>query len=396
MVQPLKSGEPKELFAGSGARYLPTGHIVYRLPNNSNLFAVAFDLDTLAVKGGPVPVVERLTQAAFSDAGTLVYTPGTVSGATQSGRTLVWVNREGKEEPLGAPPNNYFQPKISPDGTRLALTMGPVMNEDIWIWDIIRKTLTKLTFEKTRELVPLWSPDGKRIFYWSNHEDATAGGVYWKAADGTGEVQKVALAPDRQLHPYSWSSDGKSLLLAEIVTLTNVDIGMTAEGDRTRKPLLQTEYVESMPMLSPDGRWMAYLSNESTGAVLKDEIYVRPFPEVNKGKWQVSTGGGNSALWSPDGRELFYLSLDNSVMSVAVETKPTLRFGTPKLLFKNTNRAASQTSGITWDIHPDGKRFLMMKPAEAAPSTAAAPAVRPKINIVLNWTEELKQRVPLK
>ena len=178
--------------------------------------------------------------------------------------------------------------------------------------------------------------------------------------------------------------------MQEAVTTTNVNLSiLPMEGERTRKVLLQTENATGMPKVSPDGRWMAYFSNESS----KNEVYVRPFPEVNSGKWQVSTDGGSSPLWSPDGRELFYLSNDNSVMAVAVETKPTLSFGTPKSLFKSIYAGATIGSGTPWDIHPDGKRFLMMKLPGAAPSTAAA--LR-EINIVLNWFEELKQRVPVK
>jgi Tol biopolymer transport system component len=280
---------------------------------------------------------------------------------------------------------------------RVALNIGPPINADVWVWDVVRKNLTKLTFHKSRTITPIWTLDGKRIVYWSGHEDARFGGVYWKAADGTGEVEKLVSAPDRELHPFSWSSDGKTLVMQEMVTLTNLDISiLSMEGDRTRKLLLQTEYVEGQPKVSPDGRWMAYSSNETTGVALKGEVYVRPFPEVNKGKWQVSTGGGNSVLWSPDGRELFYLSEDNSVMAVAVETKPTLSFGTPKMLFRSTNLGVTIGSGTPWDIHPDGKRFLMMKPPAPTVAAPAAAAPRPKINIVVNWFEELKQRVPVK
>jgi serine/threonine protein kinase/Tol biopolymer transport system component len=394
MVQSPKLAEPKELFAGGAARYLPTGHIVYMLPTNNNLFAVAFDADKLEVKGGPVPIVEGVIQASVSDAGTLVYIPGgTTSGATQSGRTLVWVNREGKEEPLGTPPNNYMYPKISPNGREIALSVAEESSGsvDIWIWDIVRKNLTKLTFDKKLALPPIWTLDGKRIVYWSDHEVPDTGAMYWKPADGTGQAEKLGSAPDRRLLPYAWSSDGKTLVLNEVIKQTTVDLGIFAmEGTRTRKPLLATEYVESQPEISSDGRWIAYASDES-GRI---EIYVRPFPEVNKGKWQASTSGGNSPLWSPDGRELFYLSEDNSVMSIAVETKPTLSLGTPRVLFRSTNVGFSITGGTPWDISPDGKRFLMMKPPA---STGGQSAEQPgKINIVLNWLEELKQRVPVR
>jgi Tol biopolymer transport system component len=395
MVQSLKSGETKELCAGVLPRYLPTGHIIHRLPNNSNIFAISFALDRLQVVGGSVPVVEGVSQAAVSDAGTLAFITGTTSAAAPAQHTLVWVDRKGKEEAIAAPPNTYGQPKISPDGTRVALSVGPLLNEDIWIWDIVRKTLTRLTFDKTRELVAIWTPDSKRIIYWSNHEDASNGGIYWKPADGTGGAEKLGSAPDRQAFPYSLSSDGKTLLTQEVVTMTNLDIGMLSmEADHKRKELLQSEYEEAQPMISPDGRWMAYASNEATGVSLKTDIYVRPFPEVSKGKWQVSTSGGSCPLWSPDGRELFYLSADNSVMAVAVETKPTISFGTPKMLFKSTYLGLTSASGTPWDIHPDGKRFLMIKPSAPTAATPGAATPRPKINIVLNWFEELKQRVP--
>ena len=167
---------------------------------------------------------------------------------------------------------------------------------------------------------------------------------------------------------------------------------LSMEGDHARTPLLQSpEYVEVQPKLSPDGRWMAYISDESG----KREVYVRPFPEVNKGRWQVSIKGGVSPLWSPDSRELFYFSEDDgSVTSVAVETAPVFKPGTPKKLFpRAAYLGGGTTPGTPWDIHPDGKRFLMIRRPDAPPAAGAKPR---KINVVLNWFEELKQRVPVK
>jgi serine/threonine-protein kinase len=357
--------------------------LVYGLQNNNNLFAVPFDLHKLEVKGGPVPIVEIGSWFAYSNSGTLVYLPGTTSTAAPW-RTLVWVNRAGKEEPLGTPPNEYRYPKVSPDGTRVALTIDTGGN-DIWIWDVVRKTMTRLTFDK-HSVQSIWTPDGKRIVYYSGREAGLIG-IYWKAADGTGEDEKLASTSDRSLYPWSWSSDGKTLVMTELTDSTKHDIGvLSMEGDRVRKPLLQHEgYNVAQPEISPDGRWMAYTSDESG----QNEIYVRPFPEVNKGRWQVSTSGGGWPLWSPDGRELFYLSLD-SAMAVSVETGPTLSFGTPKTLFRLAY-FLSELGGALWDISPDGKRFLMMK--EAGSGAGGGPR---KINIVLNWFEELKQRVPVK
>jgi serine/threonine-protein kinase len=160
------------------------------------------------------------------------------------------------------------------------------------------------------------------------------------------------------------------------------------KGKREWRPLLNQKYTEFQPKISPDGTWLAYASMESG----KFEIYVRPFPEVNKGRWQVSTSGGHTPLWSPDGQVLFYLN-DDAVMGVPVETGPTFKAGKPETLFRGTYVRMSANDGQPWDIHPDGKRFLMMKEPEAVASASGGPR---KINIVLNWLEELKQRVPVK
>jgi serine/threonine protein kinase len=400
VIQSLKTGERKVLFKGGSAMYLPTGHLVYFLQNNNiqNIVAIPFSLERLEVTGGSVPIIEGVRSSVISRSGTLVYVsqPRIAAGSksvTASGYTLVWANREGKEEPLSAAPNVYGIFKISPDGTRVALTAGASGNEDIWIWDVVRETMTRLTFDEGDDSAPLWTPDGKRIVYSSNREK-TFGGIYWKAADGTGEVEKLGLVPDRAMSPFSWSKDGKTLVLWEMtLTPLQMDIGMLSmEGNRARMPLLHEKYSESYPKISPEGRWMAYQSDESG----KYEVYVRPFPDVNKGKWQVSTNGGDSPLWSPDGRELFYRSGD-SFISVEVETEPAFRPAKPKVLFKGTyfSIAAAAFEFTLWDISPDGKRFLMMRPP--APTGAAPTAAGPrKINIVLNWFEELKHRVPVK
>jgi Tol biopolymer transport system component len=389
MVQSLESGEPKELLAGANPRYLPTGHIVYAEENN--LFAVRFDQNKLEMTGGRVSLVEGVYLSDFclqytvSDSGTLAYIPG-VTGKSVAARTLVWVDRNGKEEPLGAQPDAYRTPKISPDGTKVALTVGMGRNSNIWIWDLFRKTLSRLTYDKGEDSSPIWSPDGKRIVFASQREGAR--GIYWKAADGTGKIDKLSTGFHFFAGDISWSGDGKALVFMEVFNDSLSFIGiaqMLMEGDRASKPLLREKYVQANPQISPDGRWIAYMSEESG----KNEIYVRPFPEVNSGKWPVSTSGGIEPRWSRDGRELFYRNGD-AMMAVTVETKPTFKAGVPKELFRGTYFS---TLGIHWDISPDGKRFLMIK--ESAGKTPAAAGPR-KINIVLNWLEELKQRVPIK
>jgi serine/threonine-protein kinase len=179
------------------------------------------------------------------------------------------------------------------------------------------------------------------------------------------------------------------MVLMESIGGLNYSIGLLSmEGDHKRTPLIQERSTNGQPQISRDGRWVAYMSTESG----KPEIYVRPFPDVNLGKFKVSTSGGDSPLWSPDGRELFYRSGD-SVIAVSVQTAPTFKPGKPGILFQGTYVSASLQDAHTWDISPDGKRFLMMKATAAIASAEEGPR---RINIVLNWIDELKQRVPVK
>jgi Tol biopolymer transport system component len=246
--------------------------------------------------------------------------------------------------------------------------------------------MTPLNVGGRNSVSPVWSPDGKRITLsstsYGNYYEKD--GVYWKAADGTGGDEVLALTSQLGWFfiPSCWSSDGKNLV--GIISYQR-SIGMLSmEGDLTLKPLLQEDYQETQPAISPDGHWMAYTSDESRA----NEIYVRSFPDVNREKRQVSTSGGDSPLWSPDGRELFYLC-GNAVMAVSVKTQPSFDIvGTPQVLFRGTYL------GSNWDISPDGKLFLMIKPPGTSGEESAAEAPR-KINIVLNWFNELKQKVPV-
>ncbi len=262
MVESLKSGQRKTLFPGDTARYLPTGHVVYGV--GSNIFAIPFDADRLEVTGGPVPMVEGVFrmggafQYAVSESGTLVYIPGTeLTAATPSQRTLVWVDRTGKEESLGAPTNAYAFPRISPDGTRVALAISTGGNEDIWIWDLRRKTLTRLTFDPGIDTMPLWTPDSRRIAYFSLPAEGKPQ-ICWKAADGTGKVELLGSLPNTYSLPSSWADNGKTLI-ATVFGYSNLgsdfstrsipfDVGaLTMEGDHKGKMLLQEKYTESQP-----------------------------------------------------------------------------------------------------------------------------------------------------
>lgn len=235
--------------------------------------------------------------------------------------------------------------------------------------------MSRLTFNQS-SWCPLWSRDGKRIVY----EFGAIGKVTIgsKAADGTGnEELLVSEHAQVEMAPSSWARDMKTLVLTENSGFGTAIRALSLEGNRSLKTLIN---LASQPKISPDGRWMAYASTQ-TG---KSEIFVRPFPEIEKGTWQVSTNGGSAPLWSPNGRELFYRNGD-FVMTAAVQTEGTFGTGKTEILFEGKH------VGSSWDISPDGKRFLMVK--EAGSNTTEAGV---QLNVIVNWTEELKQRVPVK
>jgi serine/threonine-protein kinase len=392
MLYSPQSGEDRELFPGHAARYLPTGHIVYEL--EKDLLAVPFDLESLEVSGGSVPLVEGVLrrggapQYEISDAGTLVYLREMDPNMLAS-RSLLWVDRKGTEEPLYDSPDLFWHPRLSPDGTQVALCSQQGEGaSDTRIWNLARRTLTRLTFDPAADEFPLWTPDGTRIIFYSGREGNTR--LYLRSADGTGSAEPIGSTGTGWIYPGSWSADGKTLLVQENNTGNFRICALSMEKDGELKPLLEGDAMFVQPKISPDGRWLAYTSNESGG----NEIYVRPYPEVDGGRWQVSNNGGDSPLWSPDGRELFYRNGD-AAMAVAVKSDPAFDIENPTVLFQGMYYSADFIPGTTelspWDISPDGKRFLMMKNAGVGESTGGGPR---RINIILNWFEELKQRVP--
>jgi serine/threonine-protein kinase len=226
----------------------------------------------------------------------------------------------------------------------------------------------------------LWTPDGRRIVFGSNREGAF--NLFWKAADGTGAAEQLTDSPNFKV-PHTLSLDGKQLVYRESTAESGSDFRvLTLEGERSSKALLATEFDESNGEVSPDGRWLAYQSNESG----QFEIYVRPFPDVNEGRWPISTGGGTRPLWGPDGRELFYLESGGRLTVIPVQTSPSFAAGSAEVLLEETYFAA--VGGRTYDISLDGRRFLMIK--ESGEDTS----VRLSMTVVLNWFEELRARVP--
>ena len=333
-VLDLSTGEQRVLLqGGTHPHYVSSGHLVYSVANT--LRAVRFDADRLEVVGDPIPVVEGVrspidggANVDVSDTGTLVYQRGDVAGAGT--RTLVWVDRAGQEEPLAA-------------------------------------------------------PDGERVVFASLRDGPYT--LYSRAADGTGEVERLATGGAPQL-PSSWSPDGTTLVIAEQHPETGWDSAvLSMDDERVSELLIQTEFSDYYPEVSPDGRWLAYASTESG----QNEIYVRPFPEVNAGKWQISRDSGLFPVWGPDGRELFYVSVnDATMMVVPVDTDPTFRPGNPEVLF-NASAFLLQPGPRTFDIAPDGQRFLWARQG-VTPDETSTPA---DIIVVENWTQELLERVPI-
>ena len=380
-VETLGTGERRNLVqSATHPRYAASGHLVYA--QGGNLMAVPFDHQQLVVLGAAVPVVEGVLQSRASGAaqyslsatGSLVYIPG---GIEEDNQKLVWVTRSGTELLLAAPAHPYIFPRLSPDGRRVAVGIAE-REAQVWLHDLSRETLTRFTFEGNRNLNSIWTPDGKGIAYLSN-KDGT-GNIYWQRADGSGGLERLTSSEYTQV-PMSWSPDGQLLAFMENNPTTGYDIWVLRLSDRKAQPFLRTPFNESVPRFSPDGRWLTYVSNESG----RYEIYVQPYPGPG-GKWQISTEGGTEPTWNPNGSELFYRS-GNKMMAVETTTRPSFTASKPRVLFEGRYEPSPATTP-NYDVSPDGQRFLMLKPNQ---QEASAPT---QINVVLNWFEELKRRVP--
>ena len=386
----LDTGEVTRLgLAGTSPHFVSTGHLVYAGEDGS-VRAVRFDPTRLEVSGNPVPVVEnvvvKLSGAAnfsVSRDGSLVYVASGGEGSLLP--TFAWVDREGREEAINLPPNSYGIPRLSPDGTRVAVQINDPDNIDVS--ELARRTLTKVTTDSAADFTGVWSPDGERVVFTSLRDDGPGQGLFWRAFDGTGPVEQLmTLDAAGPLNAYGWSPDGTRLVFAHgSVPGQGWDIGvLLLDGDHAWEPLIETEANERRPALSTDGNWIAYMSDE-TG---QDEIYVQRFPALGQ-KQQISISGGTRPQWAHDGHELFYAKA-NALMAVPIEPGPTLQPGTPELLFQRAERF--ENPGLGFEVSPDDQRFLILQ--EGRPTNDGVPQA-PEITVVLNWFKELKERVPV-
>ena len=374
------TGENHMVLQGASmARYAPTGHLIFA--KGGSIYAVGFDLETLATRGKPQLILQGVAgdettgvvHFAIADDGTLAYVPGS-PGANM--RRIAWVDRSGKVQPVNLEPAQYNDVRLSPDSTRAAVLVGSSGSGDVWVYDLARATSTRLTFNG-RNATPIWSRDGKSIYY--IEMDPTAAGkslVKRKPADGSRDAETlVALDGTAYIKALMPGEDSGILDYQRSTSNGNIVQSKLGEG-ATLMEVVNSGFAESAAALSPDGRWLAYQSNESD----RPEIYVRDMSAAG-GRWQISTGGGEEPQWSHDGRELYYRS-GNDFMTVAISTKGPFQASAPINLFGGIFDLRTNT-GITYDVDRKGSRFLMIRPAEAATA--------PSVMIVLNWFEELRR-----
>ncbi len=336
----LETGEQRTLVeVGYDARYSPTGHLVFA--RQGALWAAPFDPDRLEVTGQQVVVVQGMEMSpwavafSFSPDGLLVYMPGEAEvGATSLPRSLVWVDRQGNEAPLPLPVRQYFEPRLSPDGDRVAVSVFDGESWDLWVSDVGSGAGLRLTRGAgNAAVVPVWTPEGGRIVFRLLNPETGIGDVYWIAADGSGAPEPLVTSDTTSDFSTSVSADG-SLIFSRIFdpgANTHREVWeVPLDGDRTATPLLRGQFAYANASLSPDGRWLAYVSDES-GVF---EIYLQPYPGPGP-KTPVSIWGGGELVWSPDGSEIFY-RLGSSLMVVEVQSVPTLSVSEPRVLFQSS------------------------------------------------------------
>jgi len=387
VVQSLATGQRKVVVeGGTNARYSPTGHLVYA--RGGKLYAVPFDVDRLAVTGPPLPIVEGVYQNlvfghahfGISNEGSLAYAAGAATGAP---RKVFWVDRQGKAEPLPLPARAWLHPRISPDGRLLAIEAEGA-NHDLFTYELERGMLTKITFDGLSH-GPVWTPDGKRLAFrsWRTSPEAPMS-MWWMPVDRSAPDERLTSIGANQ-DPVSWSPDGRFLAFNQMTPQTASDVFViSVDGDRKPHAVVETKFVEGSAKFSPDGKWLAFCSNESG----RPEVFVQAYP--SGARIQISTDGGTDPVWARSGKELFYRN-GNKMMVVGVTLQP-FRSSRPRLVWEGEYaHGLSSTCGppgpfsSNYDVTPDGQRFLMIQEQESPE------LVSTRVQVVLNWPEELKR-----
>ncbi len=378
-VASLQGGQPKRLIRGaSNAVFAPPGYLLFI--RQGSLMVQPFDARTLRLSGDAVPVAENVVENflifrsmfAVSENGMLAYEGG---NSVRGNFELLWFDRSGKQMAQTGTAGAYYTPRISPDGSKLAVSIGGTDGNNLWVFDLVRGIKSRLTFSQN-DISPAWSPDGKRVVFQSGRE--TFFHLYEKAADGSGKTTPVLVDDANEYDPV-WSADGRYLVFerkANAPTSRMEIWAMPTFGNRKPFPVVQSQFQDFQPSLSPDGKWLAYLSTESG----RPEVYVQPFPGGGE-RWQVSAAGGDWPEWRHDGKEIFYISAGDKVMAAKItEAGFQLIIGKETPLFQIN---AIFSPGWSYDVSADGKQFVVANQRQAK---EASP-----LTLVANWPALLKK-----
>jgi dipeptidyl aminopeptidase/acylaminoacyl peptidase len=376
VAQSLQAGDRREVVRGAAqARYAASGHLVYA--RAGTLFAVPFDVNTLSVTGEAVPVVRGVWEDpssgrslfALSSSGALAYVPGGLQATD-----VVLVDRHGQASALteNREPRFYYQPRLSPDGSQLAVVVASG-DDDVWVYDVGSQVLDRFT-RGANHGFPTWTPDGRRIAFlkWDTNE------LLVRSANRSGQDEVVPGGPYDVPIPQSWSPDGSALAFTPTGATTGYDIWLFHPAEKASRPLLNGPFTEWMPAFSPDGRWLAYASNESG----RFEVYVQAVASSGE-RWQVSRAGGSEPVWARKGDELFYRQADSLMALAMANGRPQ---GAPQELF-SPDWWPQRSSRASFDVLPDGSRFVMIRQSESARHAN-------RIHVVQNFFEELKRLAP--